>query len=105
MNGIVALNLEGYVLFFGVLAVVLVVLFWFLSKREKNVRTEYLNQFDPSELRMTPYKIGLVYRVVETHEDAVTVVPVWNGKSKLEGAAETRVEHGVLIPFDATRFL
>ena len=53
---------------------------------------------------MSPYQIGLVYRVVGRDKDSVSVVPIWLGKSEIFDAEEQTLEASRLIPFDEARF-
>ncbi|APX13432.1 hypothetical protein [Tateyamaria omphalii] len=100
----VPLTLEGYLLFFGVLLVLIVVLFWWLQKHEKRARDSFFAQFDPSELRMSPHKVGLVFKVVRADGDIVIVQPVWDGKAAILNGKEARLTAVQVMPFDASRF-
>ena len=101
---LISLSLEGYLAFYALLAVVIAVMLWVMKMRERRTREDFLHQFDVAELRMSPYKIGIVYRVVSETEAHVTVVPIWDGKSPVRNGKETILERSVLTPFDRNRF-
>lgn len=97
-------NLDGYVAIYGSVAIVIGVMFWFVQRREKKARADYFKGFDLSQLRMSQYKVGLVYRVVSMEENEVAIIPIWNGNQKISDGKIHRVAPDVLIPFDASRF-
>ena len=103
-DSLVPISLDGYVAFFGVLAVVIVVLFWHQRRKEKQARNQFFRQFDTSELRMSPHQIGLVYRVMDRGGNLVSVVPIWRGTSEIVDAKEQTLNASQLIPFDEARF-
>lgn len=103
-NALVPVSLDGYVAFFGVLAVVIVVLLWHQQRRERYARLQFFRKFEASELKMSPYQIGLVYRVVGRDQKTVSVVPIWRGKSEIVDAKEQTLDASQLIPFDEARF-
>lgn len=104
-EALVQLSLEGYVAFFAGIALIIGLIYWFLQREERQGRELYLDQFKLTELRMSPYKVGLVYQVVATNKNEVTVLPIWDGKSKIVGGMELTVTADKLIPFDKSRFL
>lgn len=103
-HALAPISLEGYVAFFGVLAVVIAALFWRLQRNERQARKQIFRKFEVSELRMSPFQLGLVYRVIDTDENSVTVVPIWRGKSQVVDAKEQTLDASQLIPFDENRF-
>lgn len=103
-DALVPISLDGYVAFFGVLAVITGLLFWFVHRKEMKARADYFKEFEISQLKMSPYKIGLVFRVVAIEGNEVVVVPVWDGKSKIVGGKRQLVALDNLIPFDESRF-
>ena len=102
---LVQLNLEGYVAFYACIALIVGLVCFFLQRGERHARERYLDQFELTELRMSPYKFGLVYQVVGTKENDVTVLPIWDGKSKIVGGTALTVAADRLVPFDKNRFL
>ena len=102
---LVQLNLEGYVAFYACIALIIGLVCFFLQRGERYARERYLDQFEFTDLRMSPYKVGLVYRVVATTESDVTVLPIWDGKSRIVGGTALTVSADKLIPFDKNRFL
>lgn len=103
-NTPVQLDVTGYAMFFGFMIVVLVGLIWYLRNKERDKRNSFFGQFEKSDLRMSRYQIGLVYRIVATESDEVVVVPIWNGKARVLNAQEQRYPTDELIPFDPVRF-
>lgn len=103
-EALVTLSLDGYVAFYGALAIVISVWFWFVQRWERKARADYFKEFELSQLRMSRYKIGLVYRVVSMEENEVVIVPIWNGNQKIIDGKTLRVAPDTLIPFDASRF-
>jgi len=101
---LVPLSLSGFAAFFAVLAVIIGGLLWYLHLKEKKVREQFFSQFDTAQLRMSPYKIGIVYRLVSVAEAEVVVIPVWDGKVQVENGKEQNLSPDVLIPFDESRF-
>ncbi|WP_172978151.1 hypothetical protein [Roseovarius sp. THAF27] len=53
---------------------------------------------------MSPYQIGLVYRVIGRDGKLVSVVPIGRGKSEIVDAKEQTLDASQLIPFDEARF-
>ena len=104
-GALVQLSLEGYVAFFACIALIIGLIYWFLQREERRGRELYLDQFEFTELRMSPYKVGLVYQVVASKKNEVTVRPIWDGKSRVVGGTEMTVAADKLIPFDKGRFL
>ena len=103
-NAPVQISLEGYLLFLTALAVLIAAVIWFVSMTEKRARHRFLAQFDASDLRMSPHQIGLVYQVTATTDDAVSVIPIWRGKSAISNGAVQRLAPDQVIPFDPERF-
>ncbi|WP_298971636.1 hypothetical protein [uncultured Roseobacter sp.] len=103
-HDLVPISLDGYVAFFGALIVVIAALFWYLQRKERQARKQFFSKFEDAELRMSPYQIGLVYRVTNTDENAVSVVRIWRGKSQVVDAKQQTLDASQLIPFDETRF-
>ena len=103
-DALVPISLDGYVAFFGVLAVVTVVLFWHQQRKERHARKQFFSKFEASELKMSPYQVGLVYRVISREGESVSVVPIWRGKSEIVDAKEQTLDASQLIPFDEARF-
>ncbi len=103
-EALVPISLDGYIAFFGVLAVVTAALFWHLQRKERQARKKFFRKFESSELRMSPSQIGLVYRVKDSDKNSVAVVPIWRGKSPIVNANEQTLDASQLIPFDETRF-
>lgn len=103
-NTLISASMVGYLAFFASLAVILAALFWYLHRKEMNAREQFFRNFDASDLRMSRYQIGLVYRVMGGDDQSVSVVPIWRGKSPIVGAEEQTLDASHLMPFDATRF-
>lgn len=103
-DALVPISLDGYVAFFGVLAVVIAILFWHLRRKERQARKRFFREFESSELKMSPYQIGLVYRAINRDGSLVSVVPIWRGKSEIVDAKEQILDASQLIPFDEARF-
>lgn len=103
-QSLAAVSLEGYLLFFGALVVLMGVVFWWLRRKETDERQQFFEQFNSDSLRMSPQKVGLVYRVISEDADYVTVLPVWDGKAAVRNGSERRVPRANLIPFDPDRF-
>lgn len=101
---LVQLSLEAYLIFFGLLAVIIGVMYWLLQRGQRQARDQFFQQFESSELRMSPYRIGLVYRIVGTENEEIAVIPIWDGKSRVANGKERRVTLDELIPFDSSRF-
>ena len=101
---LVQLNLEAYLIFFGLLAAIIGVMYWRLQRRQRQARDQFFRQFEASELRMSPYKVGIVYRIVETEGKQASVIPIWDGKSRIAHGKPLQVTLGDLIPFDSARF-
>ena len=70
--------LEVYLVFLVVLGAVLGGLTWYRHKKAVAARMSYLSQFAPEDLRMSPYKVGVVYRVISQTDDKVCVEVVWD---------------------------
>lgn len=103
-NGLVGVGLDGFVAFSTVLAIIIGVMFWVMSRKQRQRRVSYLAQFGPAELRMNPQKIGLVYCVLSGDESEVTVVPVWDATRPLKHESPRTMPQSALIPFDPERF-
>ena len=101
---LVELSLEAYLIFFGILAVIIGAVYWLLQREQRQARDRFFRQFESSELRMRPHKIGLVYRVVGTENEEISVIPIWDGKSSVADGKERRITLDELIPFDRSRF-
>ena len=100
----VQLSLDEYVAFLVFLAVVIGLLFWWLRRRERQTRDLFFSQFDPQDLRMSPFRIGLVYRVVSSTGDGVIVVPIWDEDRPVDAPKEISLSEEALVPFDRNRF-
>ncbi|MBN7783651.1 hypothetical protein JYP51_01890 [Ponticoccus gilvus] len=98
------ISLDGFVAFFAVLAIIMAVLFWALRRKQTAARKQFFSQFEESELRMSPYEIGLVYKVTGRTEETVSAVPIWRGKAPIANGKEMEMAPDRLIPFDETRF-
>jgi hypothetical protein len=103
-NVLVHVNLDVFVGFFVIIAALIALLLWREKKKVTARRHSFFDQFDFSTLRMSPTKIGLVYRVEKADEKSLTVLPIWDGKSPVSGGREIVVSEDKLIPFDADRF-
>ena len=103
-DALVPISLDGYIAFFGVLAVVIAFLYLHRQRRERNARKQFFSKFEVSELRMSPYQIGFVFRVLGKDGKSVSVVPIWRGKSEIVDAEEQTLDTSQLIPFDEARF-
>ncbi len=103
-DALVPISLDGYIAFFGVLAVVIAVLFWHHHRKERQARKQFFRKFEASELKMSPYQIGLVYRVIDRDGKSVSAVPIWRGKAEIIDAKEQTLDASQLIPFDEARF-
>ncbi len=103
-DGLVPLSLDAFVAFFAFLAVVIGLVLWREHKKKIRRREDYLAQFDTDRLRMSRYRIGLVYRVVAEVDGDVTIVAVWDQGNAVVGGSEEVVTADVLIPFDKDRF-
>lgn len=103
-SSLIELSLGAYVAFYAIVAAVILALFWHLQRRDRRARMRFLSQYDESQLRMSPYKIGLVYQLVSATESDAVVVPIWDGKSKVENGEKRQLPIGDLIPFDGSRF-
>lgn len=103
-DGIVSLSLDGFVAFFSFLAVVIGLVLWREHKRKIRRREKYLAEFNSTHLRMSRYKIGLVYRLVAEADAEATVVPVWDQGRRVIDGAEVVLPADTLIPFEKTRF-
>ncbi|WP_299608842.1 hypothetical protein [uncultured Tateyamaria sp.] len=90
--------------FYALLAVVIGLMYWLLRRKERLAREQFFGQFAHSQLRMCPYKIGLVYRVITTEQNEIIVSPIWDGKLKIENGKRQRFAPDQLMPFDASRF-
>lgn len=101
---LVQVSLDGYVAFFAALAISIAILYWHQKKKEKQTRKQFFEQFNRSELRMSPHQVGLVYRVIKTKDTISLVVPIWKGKSQIINGEEKTLDHSHLMPFDETRF-
>ena len=98
------LSLEGYLVFFGAMAVLIFGLLCWMQGRDKQARNRFFDQFDAADLRMSPHKVGLVYKVVDVVGLEATVVPVWDGKAAIIDGAERCIPEDKLMPFDRSRF-
>ena len=98
------ISIEALFTLLAISAVVIGVSFWLHKKKQRRLREQFFAQFETSQLRMSPYKIGIVYRVVSTGENIVTIVPIWNGRSAIKDGKEFQISPDELIPFDETRF-
>ena len=96
--------LEVYLVFLVVLGAVLGGLTWYRHKKAVGSRTSYLSRFDPEELRMSRYKVGVVYRVMSQSDDEVCVVVVWDNGAPVGDKTEHTMPLDGLSPFDMDRF-
>ena len=103
-DALVPISLDGYIAFFGVLAVIIAALFWHQQRREKHARKKFFSKFEASELKMSPHQIGLDYRVISRDGKSVSAVPIWRGKSKIVDAKTLTLDACQMIPFDESRF-
>ncbi|MEM8536537.1 MAG: hypothetical protein AAGF56_01615, partial [Pseudomonadota bacterium] len=87
-DALVPISLDGYIAFFGVLAALIAVLFWHQQRNDSQERKQFFSKFEASELKMSPYQVGLVYRVMDRNGNSVSVVPIWRGKSEIVYAKE-----------------
>jgi hypothetical protein len=103
-DGLVPISLDGIVAFFTCLAIVIGVVLWREHKRKVRRREEYLAQFNSTHLRMSRYKIGLVYRVVAEADDEVTVVAVWDQGRAVVAEGEAVLPAETPIAYYKNRF-
>ena len=103
-DGLVPISLDGVVALFTCLAIVIGVVLWREHKRKVRRREEYLAQFNSTHLRMSRYKIGLVYRVVAEADDEVTVVAVWDQGRAVVAEGEAVLPAETLIAYYKNRF-
>jgi len=103
-DALVTIDLDGFVAFYAAIAVLVGLVYWLNQRREQRARKQYFDQFQQSQLRMSPYKVGLVYQIIAVKEDEVTVIPVWDGKTKVINGNEQRFAPNRLVPFDNSRF-
>jgi hypothetical protein len=103
-DALIAVTLDVYVAIFGAIAIVIAGVLYFLHRKEVVQRNRHFAQFKAADLRMSPYKIGLVYKIVAETETEVTVVCVWDGKTALFSGTEITLSSDEVIPFDLTRF-
>ncbi|MEM6712724.1 MAG: hypothetical protein AAF590_10640 [Pseudomonadota bacterium] len=61
--------------------------------------------FDQNDLRMDPYTVDTVFKVVEIVGDNARVVPVWRAGKPIKDGAEYTYASGNLAPFDYDRFI
>ena len=101
---LVPLGLDAFVAFLAGVAGVMGLVFWGLRRRERKARDLFFSRFDPQDLRASPYRIGLVYRLVSSTGDGVIVVPVWDLDREVEDPQEIRLSQRDLVPFDRDRF-
>ena len=99
-DGLVPISLDGIVAFFTCLAIVIGVVLWREHKRKVRRREEYLAQFNSTHLRMSRYKIGLVYRVVAEADDEVTIVKA-NADTKSQSYLQATLLEGEAHTIDA----
>ncbi|WP_299292990.1 hypothetical protein [uncultured Tateyamaria sp.] len=105
MNALfVEISLDAYIAFLSGLAVYMAAMLWMRHRRKTQHRVHHLAQFDPAQLRMSPYKIGIVYLIVRGDPDRPTLRTVRNNGRPVTAKTERRVTHDHLIPFDADRF-
>ena len=103
-DAFVPISLDTYFLFLAFLVPVIAAVLWWVHRREKQVRRAFFDQHNVSDMRMSAHRVGLVYKVVATEAEGVTVVPIWNGKRPVTNGKAQRVKTDALIPFDETRF-
>ena len=101
---LIGLSLDGHLVFYAVVAVVIAVMYWFLKRRDRQLRERFLARFDVTQLRMSSYKVGIVYRVIATTQAGVTVVPIWDDKAAIVDGVEINLPPDALISFDKSRF-
>lgn len=104
IQALAPVSLEGFVAFLAALFPIIAFVIWRQTRREKLAREQFLSQFEVSKLKMSPRKIGLVYLVVREERNSISIVPVWDGKSKVINGQEQQVTADQLIPFDRSRF-
>lgn len=100
----IAFSLEVYFVFLTILGVIIGVLLWLQKQRETKARELFIARYETSTLRMSPYKIGLVYLVVKEGKDEVGVVPIWDAKSKVVDGKKLCLPPDELMPYDPARF-
>mgnify|MGYP001802551633 CR=1 FL=1 len=75
-----------------------------LGRRAKRIREDYLSQFDADELRMNPYKVGVVYRLLSQEAGSTTAVRIWDDGDVAEDAEPRQFSKEGLMAFDPDRF-
>lgn len=98
-------SIESYLFLMSVVAIAILVTVWVIARKKRSFRRRFLSLYDINDLRSNPYKVGLIYRVVETNNNSARVVPIWSyGKPVLNGS-EYEFDPKNLAPFDHDRFI
>lgn len=103
-NPLVPVSLDVLLGFMVFLLLVIIAVLWFVNRQEKSNRKKFLDQFDPSQLRMSANQIGIVFRVLNEGDEKTTVIPIWKGKREIRNGSELQILSKTLIPFDPSRF-
>ena len=101
----VDLTLTEYIVFMAVIALVLALLIRGMAKRERRARKLFFSLYHPTELRMSPYRIGLVDRLISETGETAQVLPIWDRDKEIESPKEISLPVGDLVPFDPDRFM
>lgn len=101
----VQISIESYLFLMSAVAIAILVTALVIARKKKSFKRRFLSLYDINDLRSNPYKVDLIYQVVETSNSSARVVPIWSfGKPVLNGS-EYEFDPKNLAPFDHDRFI
>jgi len=85
------------------IGMVLIIGVFVKDHRNRKQRNSFFDRYPASDLRMNPYKIGVVYRVVGLREETIIAVRIWDAGRPVQSNLELSFQDDELIPFDRYR--
>ncbi len=101
----ISITVDALVVLCLLSAIAMASLYWLRKRRLRRIRERFVDLYNPTDLRMNPYKLGVVYVVVGQTEDRLRVVPVWDADKPVVDGKEYEFDPQNLAPFDYDLFV